>query len=135
MSPSETATQAQPGVEARQNAIAALARARAECLASGISPEQLTDLLLDEAMLAWLVADWPERKVRERLMRAVSEDVRNWFARARVATGQCDCVQEVHLAALLESEAQNRPPEDRPFHVTTPALAPRQARSQPRPGA
>lgn len=123
MSPSDTpppAAQASPG-EAIAASVAALARARAECLATGISAEQFSDLLLEEAMLAWLVADWPERKVRERLMRALTEEVKAWFARARVATGQCDCVQEVHLAALVEAEGMQGPKAWSPFRVDEPA--------------
>ncbi|MEK7945624.1 hypothetical protein WKR98_12780 [Pigmentiphaga sp. YJ18] len=93
-------------------AVQILSDARRRCLELGITSEDLGGLLLDEAMLAWLISDWSERDVRRKLMEAMGQDVKMWYARARVATGQCDCVQEVHLAGLLEMEeaGQQRPP-------------------------
>ncbi len=86
-------------------AVRILADARAECVALGVDPDRLGTMLLDEAMLSWLIAGWSERDVRERLLEAMGRDVRQWFGRARVATGQCDCVQEVQLAGQMEAEA------------------------------
>lgn len=90
-------------------AVEILSDARRRCLELGITSEQLGGLLLDEAMLAWLMSEWSERDVRRRLMEAMGQDVKTWYARARVATGQCDCVQEVHLAGLLEMEEADNP--------------------------
>ncbi len=91
------------------SAVAILSDARRRCLELDITSEQLGGLLLDEAMLAWLMSDWSERDVRRKLMEAMGQDVKTWYARARVATGQCDCVQEVHLAGLLEMEEADNP--------------------------
>lgn len=85
-------------------AVQAIAKARAECASLGLEPERMAELFLDESILAWMVADWNEKNIRDRLMSAISDDVKKWFARARVATGQCDCVQEVHFDALFELE-------------------------------
>ncbi|MBN9472461.1 MAG: hypothetical protein J0H72_00340 [Burkholderiales bacterium] len=90
-------------------AVEILSDARRRCLELGITSEQLGGLLLDEAMLAWLMSEWSERDVRRKLMEAMGQDVKTWYARARVATGQCDCVQEVHLAGLLEMEEADNP--------------------------
>lgn len=106
--PGAERSEAVPRDDPTRAAIAILARARAQCAALGVAPDELGNLLLDEAMLAWLMGERSERDVRKRLMEAMSEDVRKWYSRARVATGQCDCVQEVHLAGLLEAETMDR---------------------------
>lgn len=100
---------------ALQQATQILAQARAQCVALGIEADRLGTLLLDEAMLAWLMAGWPERDVRERLLEAMGRDVRQWYGRARVATGQCDCVQEVQLAGQIEAEAMDEAVRNAPI--------------------
>ncbi|MEL3892611.1 hypothetical protein V6B08_20200 [Ferrovibrio sp. MS7] len=115
MSPSDTATipnNDNDAAERRRRAVAILAKARAESMQLGVDPADLGNMFLDEAMLAWLIAEWPERDMRKRLMEAMMDDVKKWYSRARVATGQCDCVQEVHLAGMIEAEAleQGEPP-------------------------
>lgn len=80
-----------------------LARARAECLALGIAPAELGNLLLDEAALSWLMADLDENDVKSRLRRVFQHDMRIWMARAHRAAGQCDCVREVHFAGIFEA--------------------------------
>ncbi|MBP6819526.1 MAG: hypothetical protein KBC46_09505 [Ferrovibrio sp.] len=126
MSPSDTATipnNDNDAAERRRRAVAILAKARAEAMQLGVDPADLGNMFLDEAMLAWLIAEWPERDMRKRLMEAMMDDVKKWYSRARVATGQCDCVQEVHLAGMIEAEAleQGEPP------VRLVPLAPRGA--------
>ncbi|MGB6105283.1 MAG: hypothetical protein WBF88_15685 [Pusillimonas sp.] len=110
MSQLDTPPHADLPAEAVSEAVAILAEARSRCAQLGVAPAQLGDLFLDEAMLAWLLGDWDERAVRKRLMEAMSEDVRKWYARVKLATGQCDCVPEVHLSGLLEMEALERKP-------------------------
>lgn len=98
--------------QTRSEAVTILAEARSRCAQLGVTPKQLGDMFLDEAMLAWLMADHDERAVRKRLMEAMSEDVRKWYARVKLATGQCDCVPEVHLSGLLEMETLQQEPAE-----------------------
>lgn len=104
MSQPDTTVNSTLAPETLSKVIAILAEARSRCAQLGVAPAQLGDLFLDEAMLAWLLGEWDERAVRKRLMEAMSEDVRKWYARVKLATGQCDCVPEVHLSGLLEME-------------------------------
>jgi hypothetical protein len=43
-----------------------------------------------------------EHQIHERITAALRVDLREWFFRAHLATGQCDCVREVHFAAREE---------------------------------
>jgi hypothetical protein len=93
-------------VDARGESVKAIARARAECFESGLSPEAIGTLFVQEALLAWMIEGLSEHQIHERLTAAMRGDLREWFYRARVATGQCDCVREVHLAARDENAAR-----------------------------
>ena len=52
-----------------------------------------------------MMAGLSEHDIHERLTAVMQRDVREWFYRARMAKGQCDCVREVHFAALDELKA------------------------------
>ena len=89
-----------------------IAQARARCLALGVSPETLAEAFIEEALLAWMMAELSEHDIHTRLTEVMRKDVREWFYRARTATGQCDCVREVHFAALEELSATRSGPVD-----------------------
>jgi hypothetical protein len=86
-------------------AVKAIARARAECFESGLSPEAIGTLFAQEALLAWMIEGMSERQIHERITAALRVDLREWFFRAHLATGQCDCVREVHFASREEQAA------------------------------
>lgn len=93
----------QPSEATLDQAVRAVARARADCLALGLAPAELARLLVEEAALAWMVAGLDEREIRDRLDAVVSGSVKPWLARLRHRSGLCDCVAEVHFAALCEA--------------------------------
>jgi hypothetical protein len=82
-----------------------LAGTRSRCLELGLEPEALAKLFAQEALLAWMMAGLSEHQIHERLTDLMRRDLREWFYLARMATGQCDCVREVHIAGLEELKA------------------------------
>jgi hypothetical protein len=79
-----------------------IAGLRAECLESGIEPAVLGDLLVEEALLAWMMHGLSEQQIHQRATEKLRRDLREWFFRARAVTGQCDCVREVHMNGMVE---------------------------------
>ncbi len=99
--PSDSPRQPREGMQ--EQAVRSLARARAECLALGLAPDELARLLVEEAALAWLIAGSDDQEIRAQLDAVVSESVKPWLARLRHRSGLCDCVAELHIAALCEA--------------------------------
>lgn len=89
-------------------AVLLLARARAQCLALGLDPVLLGELLVEEASLAWLVGGLDDSQIRARLDKLLDASVRPWLARLRHRSGICDCVAEVHMQALCEATSSER---------------------------
>lgn len=86
-------------VDSIKRAEAILARARAECLAEGLNPQQLAKLLLPEALLAFMVAGL-EQDDTVRAFRDFAEvEIAQWYAMVNVARERCDCARE-HIADL-----------------------------------
>jgi len=98
-----TGTAAQRDPDAGSEAVLILAKARAQCLAMGLDPVRLGELLVEEASLAWLVGGLDDAQIRTRLDSLVDGSVRPWLARLRHRSGICDCVAEVHFEALCEA--------------------------------
>ena len=86
-------------VEAVERAEAILARARGECIAEGISPQQLACLLLPEALLAFMVAGLEQDDTARAFRDYAEGEVAEWYAKANAATERCDCARE-HIAEL-----------------------------------
>ncbi len=91
------------GGDAAEEAVLLLAGARAQCLALGLDPVRLGELMVEEASLAWLVGGLDDAQIRTRLDRLLDGSVRPWLARLRHRSGICDCVAEVHFEALCEA--------------------------------
>ena len=79
-----------------------LAAARSQCIAAGMEPAALGTLFMQEALLAWMVDGMTEHEIHTRIRDLVRKDLRSWFYNARLATGQCDCVREVHFEGMEE---------------------------------
>jgi len=86
----------------REECVKRIAGLRAECLQAGIEPAVLGDLLVEEALLAWMMSGLSEQEINQRATEKLRRDLREWFFRARTVTGQCDCVREVHMNGMLE---------------------------------
>lgn len=91
---------------AREAATAIVARARAECVRLGLSPAAFAQLLLDEAVLALIIDGHDEAAIRAALARTVDATAIPWLAQLRHKAGMCDCVAEVHLAAIGEARCE-----------------------------
>jgi hypothetical protein len=87
--------------DATRLAEAILARARAECIAAGVTPRQLADLLLPEALLALMMAGLDEHETVRVFRDYLARDVRQWYLQAGVATERCDCARE-HAEVLAD---------------------------------
>jgi hypothetical protein len=88
----------------RDNAVAVaetiLARARAECIAAGITPAQFAKLLLPEALLALMIEGLDERQTRAVFGGFVDKEIGEWYERSRGAAERCDCAID-HASELL----------------------------------
>ncbi|MBK8324227.1 MAG: hypothetical protein IPL06_16255 [Betaproteobacteria bacterium] len=87
---------------ARTQGVEILAAARARCIDGGLEPSALGNLFMQEALLAWMVDGMTEHDIHVRIRELVRKDLRAWFYNARLATGQCDCVREVHFDGMEE---------------------------------
>ena len=91
----------------RDDAVAAaeaiLARARADCIAAGVTPAQLAKLLLPEALLALMIEGSDERHARAVFADFVDHEIGEWYERVRGAAERCDCAidhaSELRLAS------------------------------------
>ena len=90
--------------DATRLAEAILARARAECIAAGVTPRQLADLLLPEALLALMMAGLDGGETAKVFRNWAERDVRHWYLQADVATERCDCARE-HAEVLFADRA------------------------------
>ncbi len=86
----------------REACVQRIAALRAECAGTGISPEVLGDLFMEEALLAWMMEGLDEKAIHARTTAKLRQELREWFFRARTVTGQCDCVREVHMNGMVE---------------------------------
>lgn len=87
---------------AHEQGVEILASARAQCIDAGLEPAALGTLFMQEALLAWMVDGMTEHEIHTRIRDLVRKDLRSWFYNARLATGQCDCVREVHFEGMEE---------------------------------
>jgi len=85
-----------------------LARARADCIAAGITPAQLANLLLPEALLALMIEGFDERQTRAVFTRFADGRIGEWYVRVRGAAERCDCAID-HASEL---RAQRMPGAD-----------------------
>jgi hypothetical protein len=87
-----------PQALAGDNAIAAaklvVAKARAECMQLGLTPRQLADLILPEALLAMMVDGMTQEEVEDAFREFADDEITAWFFRVKRVTGFCDCARE-----------------------------------------
>jgi len=113
---------------------AILARARGQCIAEGVSPQQLAYLLLPEALLAFMVAGLEQDDTAQAFRDYAEGEVAEWYAKANAATERCDCARE-HIAELQAENMGNptlRVPKsntylrmDRPGRILAETFRPR----------
>jgi hypothetical protein len=91
----------------REDAVAVaeaiLARARADCIAAGVTPAQLAKLLLPEALLALMIEGLDEGQTRAVFARFADDQIGEWYARVRGAAERCDCAID-HASDLRATE-------------------------------
>ena len=63
-------------------------------------------MLLDEAILAYLIEGLDDTSIREELAAAVTARATPWLGQLRRKSGMCDCVAEVHFEAECEARRE-----------------------------
>ena len=71
-------------------------------MAAGITPAQLAELLLPEALLALMIEGLDERQARAVFARFADDQIGEWYERVRGAAERCDCAidHESELRAM-----------------------------------
>jgi hypothetical protein len=73
-----------------------LAEVRQRCAAIGLSPAQFAELLLPEALLAFMVSGMHQEQVEAAFARFAQEEIAPWFLQVKRTAGYCDCAREAH---------------------------------------
>ena len=60
-----------------------IAKVRQECLQSGVSPTELAELFLDDAILGFIAEGRKEREVAAFFQRVAKKRVRDWYAKLK----------------------------------------------------
>ena len=80
--------------EAIDRATRLVADTRRRCAELGVSPRQFAQILLPEALLAFMVAGLKQEEVEAAFWGFVRDEVPEWFLRVKRAAGFCDCARE-----------------------------------------
>ena len=62
----------------------------------GLSPAQFAQLLLPEALLAFMVAGMRQEEVEAAFMHFAQSEIPAWFLQVKRTAGYCDCAREAH---------------------------------------
>lgn len=73
-----------------------LAEVRHRCASMGLSPAQFAELLLPEALLAFMVSGMRQEQVEAAFARFAQEEIAAWFLQVKRTAGYCDCAREAH---------------------------------------
>jgi|SRR5688572_15945356 len=71
-----------------------LLEVRTRCVALGLAPQQLAELLLPEALLAMMVAGMSQEDVEEVFARFARDEIPAWYLQVKRTAGYCDCERE-----------------------------------------
>jgi len=71
-----------------------LADTRRRCAELGLSPREFAEILLPEALLAFMVAGMKQEEVESAFAVFVRDEVPEWFTRVKRNVGYCDCARE-----------------------------------------
>lgn len=73
-----------------------IAETRHQCVALGLSPAQFAQLLLPEALLAFMVAGMRQEEVEAAFTEFARTEIPAWFLQLKRTVGYCDCAREAH---------------------------------------
>lgn len=80
--------------EVLEQATRVVADARHRCAEMGLSPRQFGEILLPEALLAFMVAGLTQEEVEAAFASFVRDEVPEWYLRVKRTAGFCDCARE-----------------------------------------
>ena len=73
-----------------------IADARHRCAAIGVSPAEFAELLLPEALLAFMVSGMTQEQVEAAFAHFAQNEIAAWFLQVKRTAGYCDCAREAH---------------------------------------
>jgi hypothetical protein len=77
-------------------ATALIAEVRHRCAAIGLAPSDFAELLLPEALLAFMVSGMTQEQVEAVFERFARAEIAAWFLQVKRTAGYCDCAREAH---------------------------------------
>ena len=77
-----------------EHATRLVADTRRRCAELGLTPGQFAEILLPEALLAFMVAGLKQEEVEAAFASFVRDEVPEWFLRVKRTAGFCDCARE-----------------------------------------
>ncbi|HKU87425.1 MAG TPA: hypothetical protein VJV77_13915 [Casimicrobiaceae bacterium] len=89
-------------------ATALIAQVRHQCAAIGLSPSDFAELLLPEALLAFMVSGMTQEQVEAVFERFARTEIAAWFLQVKRTAGYCDCAREAnaehaaHCASVVD---------------------------------
>jgi hypothetical protein len=75
-----------------------ISEVRHRCATIGLSPAEFAELLLPEALLAFMVSGMRQEQVEAAFARFAQNEIAAWFLQVKRTAGYCDCAREARTA-------------------------------------